>query len=154
VSRQITKYIGLHGLKNVGRVDEYLWRAAQPFSSGFTTLKEMGIKEIINLREEHNDLNKTEKLGFKYQWIPFDEKTEWKQIDFILQKMHEKTPKLIHCKHGQDRTGIICGCYRIRYNKWSFDEVFEEVGAYTIYGDENSPEVRRAIREFWIKEHG
>jgi len=28
-------------------------------------------------------------------------------------------PVLVHCKHGEDRTGLVCAAYRVRVGKWT-----------------------------------
>lgn len=33
---------------------------------------------------------------------------------------------LVHCQHGQDRTGLICVLYRVRENGWSTAQAWEE----------------------------
>jgi protein tyrosine/serine phosphatase len=38
-----------------------------------------------------------------------------------------KSPIVIHCWHGSDRTGLISAMYRILYQGWSKEEAIEEL---------------------------
>lgn len=35
-------------------------------------------------------------------------------------------PLLIHCQHGQDRTGLVCAAYRVRVCGWTKDQAMKE----------------------------
>lgn len=55
---------------------------------------------------------------------------------------------IVHCQHGQDRTGLLCGLYRVRYDGWTkhlaWDEMIllgyheEFVGLDRAWWEENS----------------
>ena len=54
-----------------------------------------------------------------------------------------KKPILIHCKHGADRTGVMCAMYRIIEQGWSKQEALDELlnggyGFHTVF--KNIPE--------------
>lgn len=34
---------------------------------------------------------------------------------------------LVHCLHGNDRTGIVCAAYRIKYHKWTVEQAIDEM---------------------------
>lgn len=34
---------------------------------------------------------------------------------------------LIHCSHGEDRSGLVCGLYRVRYDGWSTQQAWDEM---------------------------
>ena len=44
----------LEGLKNFAKISNALYRGAQPGAEGFRTLKDMGVKTIVNLRHHHH----------------------------------------------------------------------------------------------------
>ena len=43
------------GLPNLHRVDAKLYRSAQPTAEGMTNLVALGVKTVINLRDNHSD---------------------------------------------------------------------------------------------------
>ena len=36
----------------------------------------------------------------------------------------------VHCEHGQDRTGLIIGAYRVRVQRWSKSQAYQEMKAH------------------------
>ncbi len=46
------------------------------------------------------------------------------QAQFWLFKGHSV---LIHCLHGEDRTGIVCAAYRIKYQNWPVEKAIAEM---------------------------
>ena len=49
------------GIKNFGKVDEYLYRGAQPKPEGIEELKKLGIDTIVDLRGERHGLTERER---------------------------------------------------------------------------------------------
>lgn len=47
------------------------------------------------------------------------------KINYYLTRGHV----LVHCLHGEDRTGMVCAAYRIIVNKWSANAAIEEMYA-------------------------
>ena len=39
----------------------------------------------------------------------------------------KKTPVLVHCRHGADRTGTMCAVYRIVVQGWTKEEAIKEM---------------------------
>jgi hypothetical protein len=39
----------------------------------------------------------------------------------------EKSPVLVHCQHGADRTGALCALYRIAVEGWAKEEALKEM---------------------------
>lgn len=121
------------GIGNFGRVNDSLFRGAQPDETGLKNLKRLGIKTVINLRTT-NDLWKAEEAaagrnGIAYTNVPLaglGRPTE-EQISRVLSIIETApSPVFIHCEHGCDRTGAVIACYRIRHDKWSSQEALHE----------------------------
>jgi tyrosine-protein phosphatase SIW14 len=116
-------------------VDDLLHRGAQPTERGFELLKEKGIKTIVNLRDEHymqrSEAELIKRMGLAYVSIdmdpflpPGDEKIE----RFLKLVTGDKAaPTFVHCLHGQDRTGMIVGIYRMIVHGHDFARAFEEM---------------------------
>ncbi|UCE78883.1 MAG: dual specificity protein phosphatase family protein [Nitrospiraceae bacterium] len=127
------RILALPGLRNVGRVSPAVYRGAQPSSEGYTTLKMMGIRTVINIRK------KTEKdavgnAGLEYVEIPvnsfgsLDNDTIKKIISVMTDS--SKQPVFIHCRRGKDRTGAVIAAYRMEVDGWSFEQAVEEMQAF------------------------
>lgn len=39
-------------------------------------------------------------------------------------------PVFVHCRHGQDRTGIVVAAYRMKVDKWSLPDAETEMQAF------------------------
>src|SRR5258708_14013938 len=65
----------LPGLRNGGRVNDYLYRGAQPHPAGIQELKKLGITTIVDLRGENqmqrdSERQQAESLGIRFVSIP------------------------------------------------------------------------------------
>ncbi len=65
----------LPGLPNGGRVNDYLYRGAQPRPAGIQELKKLGITTIVDLRGENptqrdSERQQAESLGIRFVSIP------------------------------------------------------------------------------------
>lgn len=99
-----------------------VYRSAQPTMEGIHELAHMGIKTIINLRNERMQLIEMEagtaKLAnINHISIPLASWGTPKDADItraiqILRNPHNY-PILVHCKHGEDRTGLVIALHRI-----------------------------------------
>src|SRR5258707_1176281 len=108
----------MSGIVNLSEVTRGIWRGGQPTDEGWNWLKESGITRIVklNLEAEGSDTAATA-LGFQLIYTPID------LDDQLLFRPKLETVKsatdaiqlgtFIHCEHGQDRTGLIVGCWRI-----------------------------------------
>lgn len=123
------------------RVDERLYRGAQPTEAGFRQLREMGIKTIINLRMEPDQIRTDEKriveeLGMKYVSIPVEDGnffTRSRTIPddairtfFRILDDEEHGSVFVHCHRGADRTGALVAFYRIGRQGWDAERAAKE----------------------------
>ena len=142
--------IMLDGVPNLHQVSTNLYRSAQPTAQGMQNLKQKGIETVVNLRSFHSDRDEIGKTGLGYEhiymkaWHP-----ERKEAVRFLQIVTnpKRTPVLVHCLHGSDRTGTMCALYRIAVQGWSKEEAIREMtkggfGFHAVF--ENLPE--------WIQE--
>ena len=114
------------GLPNFYKVDDHVYRGAQPSADGFKKLAQMGVKTIVDLRgPEHSEAEEkriVEQAGMHYVAIPMKgmrTPTET-QVSSALALMNDSNawPVFIHCRRGADRTGAIVACYRIQHDRW------------------------------------
>jgi len=128
------KVFGLIGLSNVGRVSPGIFRGAQPLPEGYKTLKAMGIKTVINLRSQHGEKDIVESAGMQSIEIPMSvfRSVDIEKVNNIISSMinPDNQPVYIHCKLGQDRTGVVIAAYRMRVDGWSLSEAEAEMQSF------------------------
>lgn len=112
-----------------------IYRGPRPTQATLSQLKALGVKTILDL-EDSDDAIRTEKgwtakLGLTFVsepmsgfWTPNDK--EVNQIEAIMAD-HSRYPIFVHCQHGQDRTGLIVGLYRVFTQKWTPASAYKEM---------------------------
>jgi len=130
--------VKLDGVPNLHKVSDTLYRSAQPTAQGMKNLKQMGIKTVVNLRTFHSDRNEIGKTGlgcehiYMKAWHP-----ERQDIVRFLKIVTDpkRTPVLVHCLHGADRTGTMSAIYRIVVQGWSKEMAVREMteGGYNFH---------------------
>ena len=126
-----------HGILNFGKVNDRLYRGAEPNTAGVTNLGKLGITTIIDLREGRQvrkaEAREAAAIGITYTNIPLDGLGKPKKADMarILNVMEAATgPVFVHCEHGCDRTGTVIACYRIGHDHLSATEAQKEADHY------------------------
>lgn len=117
------------GLDNFYRVDSGVYRADQPSVMAFKMLEQFGIKEILNLRNWHSDIDETRGTSLRLHRLKtraskIDEREIVKALRIIKSR---QGPILIHCWHGSDRTGAVIAMYRIVFQGWSKENAIKEM---------------------------
>lgn len=118
--------------KNLGnwhQLDSKVYRAAQPSRKGFQDAIELGIKNVLNLRDYHSDASEAKGLKIKTYRIEMDA-GDIKESDVVAALKIIKDsdgPILIHCWHGSDRTGLICATYRMVFQNWTKEAATDEL---------------------------
>jgi protein tyrosine phosphatase (PTP) superfamily phosphohydrolase (DUF442 family) len=127
------------GIGNFGKVDEHLYRGAQPDADGIRNLQKLGVKLIVNLRMPDDSWKEEEAeaiaSGILYTNFPMTGRGtpndgQVKQILALFEKFSD--PIFVHCQHGCDRTGTIVACYRIQHDHWSGALALREAKHYGI----------------------
>lgn len=115
-------------LNNFYWVDDNIYRSEQPNEDGVKALSKLGIKEILNLREYHDDDEATEN-NFTIHRVSMEagDVTEEQLLEALAKIKNRKTPLLIHCWHGSDRTGATVAAYRVVFQNWSKAQALDEM---------------------------
>jgi protein tyrosine phosphatase (PTP) superfamily phosphohydrolase (DUF442 family) len=141
------------GIANFGKINEALYRGAQPDLEGIRSLRRLGVGLIINLRMPGEVLG-TEApealaCGISYTNVPLSGlgRPRDQDVKKILSLIQESpAPVFVHCEHGCDRTGTIIACYRIQHENWSTAAALEEAQRYGMSPLER--EMRRFVEDF------
>jgi len=124
----------LPGLANVGRVAPGVLRGAQPGSDGYATLKAMGIKTVIDMRTSESEQKQVEAAGMRTIAVPIEmsRKGLKEKVEQVVALMSDPAnqPVYVHCRHGQDRTGIVVASYRMKQQGWSLADAEAEMQAF------------------------
>ena len=126
-------------IKNFGQMDDRFYRGAQPKEEDYKQLAAIGIKTIIDLRDDPTEYEKreAEAAGMRYVNIPMSDKDypATAAIDQFLKLVEEPaTGKFyVHCAGGRHRTGVIGAVYRFNNYNWNYDQVYAEMKKYDFY---------------------
>lgn len=148
-------------IENFAKVDEHYYRGSQPDQEQFAELKRLGIKTVIDLRE---DYKKDEEawvrgLGMNFYRIPLKTRvaaTE-EQTNFFLGLVSDPAnwPVYIHCKGGRHRTGAMTGIYRITHDGYTADQAWQEMKKYdfndSIFG--GPPAQKKYVFSFYKRQY-
>jgi protein tyrosine/serine phosphatase len=112
-----------------------IYRGARPGEEGLEALKNLGVKTLLNIEDDSAAIAweraaantkglKMISLPLSGLWIPSDD-----QVNKILETLGDPAlrPIFVHCLHGQDRTGMIIGLYRIYFEDWTPKEAYREM---------------------------
>ena len=118
------------GLPNLHRVDAKLYRSAQPTAEGMTNLVALGVKTVVNLRDNHSDSDEIGALPLVARRIEiFTGNPKVEQVRAFLAIVDDtnSVPVLVHCQHGADRTGTMCALYRVLRQGWKVEDAIAEM---------------------------
>ena len=125
-------------LPNFHKVNDMVYRGAQPKSGGLELLRQLGIKTVINLRDDDARANQEEAgarmAGLQYFSFPFERwgRPQDKEMERVLSIINNPAnqPVFVHCEHGADRTGVVIAVYRITHDGWTSQQAKAEAKRY------------------------
>jgi tyrosine-protein phosphatase SIW14 len=131
-NRSIGQKRPLKGLPNFGEVTPILFRGAQPSPDGLKTLARMGVNIVVDARGDRADSEgkQVTQLGMRYVPIPW--RCPFPNDDIFVKflKLVRDNPDkkiFVHCRLGDDRTGMMVAAYRMAAEGWSADEAMHEM---------------------------
>ncbi len=123
-------------LPNFREVNSSIFRSGRPTQNGLAQLKtQRGVKTIINLEDSDSNVQKeaawAKGLGIDYLPFPTNSfnRPDDQAVTQILEILKDQTryPILIHCHHGEDRTGLMIGLHRVFNEGWTPKAAYQEM---------------------------
>lgn len=127
------------GLPNFGEVTPNLYRGGQPGVDGLEALKKMGVTVVVDMRsgQSPHEEAAVKKLGMQYVSIPwhcpFPKPEPFAKFLHVIQENPGKKI-FVHCRLGDDRTGMAIASYRIAMQGWSADQAMKEMEFFGFRG--------------------
>jgi len=153
----------MKGVPNFGEVTANLYRGGQPTAEGFEGLAHAGVSVVVDLHNNQNERQIVTKLGMEYVSIPWHcYRPQDKQVAEFLRVLRDHPDKkvFVHCRLGEDRTGMMVAGYRIAEQGWTAAQARKEMTAFGFSSvhyvicpglatyEENFPHVFQSSRAF------
>ena len=148
-ARLSERIFGLRGLSNVGRVSPELFRGAQPLPEGYQTLKELGIRTVLNLGTKPSQRAPIEAAGILLVEVPV--KTSDNLTPEVLRSVMSvltdpaNQPVYIHGVRGYDVAALVVAFYRIDIEGWPLDLAEAEMRSFGFIDTKNT--LRKVARD-------
>ncbi|HZH33146.1 MAG TPA: tyrosine-protein phosphatase [Pyrinomonadaceae bacterium] len=142
-------------IKNFGRMDARFYRGAQPKMADYGSLAALGIKTVIDLRDDAKDYEKpaVEALGMRYVNIPMSDKhyPREEQIEAFLKLADDPATGAfyVHCAGGRHRTGVMGAVYRFTKYGWTYEQVYREMKDYDFYSRWGHGDMKKYVQDYW-----
>lgn len=131
--------LGANAIPKFAEVTPHLYRGGQPTDDAFAELKKMGIDIVVDMRSGNREHEKqlVAKLGMRYVGIswhcPFPTDKPFAKFLKIVEDNPEKKI-LVHCRLGDDRTGMAVAAYRMAEQGWSSKDAMHEMHDFGFRG--------------------
>jgi uncharacterized protein (TIGR01244 family) len=148
-----TRASGIDNFAAVESADagQAIHRGAQPSPVGLSNLKKMGVRSVIDLRDDAvpGERERVEHAGLAYIHIPTNAAVvDPAKIRAFLDAMSTAPkPVFVHCRAGRDRTGLEIAVYRMVVQGWSRERALGELYAHG-YNWGLFPGIARYVKTF------
>jgi hypothetical protein len=137
-------------IKNFHVVETGIYRGARPSDDDLKWLASIGVKTIINLENDDDAIVHEEKVAIGlgitesvHEMSGFfaPEDVELMTIESYVASLR---PVFIHCKLGEDRTGLVVALHRVWHDGWKAESAYKEM-----YRDGHDPLLFPLDIDFW-----
>ena len=130
-TKQSSPHMSMRGLPNFGEATTTLYRGGQPSKAGFRALANMSINIVVDLRGRRaSERRMVTNLGMQYVAMPwrcsFPKDKTFAQFLTLLRNNRGKKI-FVHCRLGDDRTGMMIASYRMAEEGWSAEKAEKEM---------------------------
>jgi tyrosine-protein phosphatase SIW14 len=148
--------VHIRGIPNAGKIKDFLYRGAQPREVGFSELRILGITTIVDLRGEDREKiswerKHVESLGMRFVNIPvngWSPPTDEQVIQFLSLLGSAPGQKVfLHCRFGEDRTGVFTAVYRMAVENWPAEQAIKEMYFFGFHGFWH-PSMKSYVQDF------
>jgi len=131
--RPLGRHRLLQGVPNFGEVTPMLYRGGQPTHEGFKKLSKMGIKIVVDVGRSKRDEKQIEQLGMRYVslpwYCPFPKDDVFRRFLRLVRENPDKKI-FVHCRLGDDRTGMMIAAYRMGVQGWTAEQAVKEMHSF------------------------
>ncbi len=125
-------------IKNFGVVDGRIYRGGQPSKEEYSELARLGVRAVIDLREDCRKESKglAEAAGLQYILVPIKDggtPTMEQAAAFLKAVDSVEGPVYVHCAGGRHRTGSMVAVWRMTRDNWTLDQAYKEMLDYDFY---------------------
>lgn len=147
--------------------DGVLWRGGKPSAEGAAALAGLGVRSVVNLEWLHSDLaafaavRSAPGAEIEYfrvpEWEPnvvlAPDRLDEHVAQFLAIVRTQPRPVYVHCRAGQNRTGVMVGAYRIIEQQMPVEQAIEEMGRYQGFWFEQDAAYLRQLQPGSARRH-
>jgi hypothetical protein len=126
----VGRHLLLEGVHNFGIVTPMLYRGGQPTHEGFERLAKMGINIVVDTGRSKRDEKQIKRLGMRYVplpwYCPFPKDDVFARFLKLIKENPDKKI-FVHCRLGDDRTGMMIAAYRMGLQGWTAEQAMKEM---------------------------
>ena len=129
----------IRGIGNFGEVTPTLFRGGQPTHEGFRALAKLGIDIVVDTRGNRSSSEGKEvrRRGMQYVAIPWHCPMPRDEVFARFLKLLQENPNkrvFVHCRLGDDRTGMMIAAYRMAAEGWTASQAMREMRQFGFAG--------------------
>lgn len=142
-------------VENFGKVSESYYRGAQPRDEEYKQLATIGVKTVVDLRNDARDYARplAEKAGLKYINLPMSDKgyPAADAAEKFLSIVNDRAnwPVYVHCAGGRHRTGAMTAVFRMNQQGWDADRAYGEMKDYDFYTRRGHKAMKKYVFDYY-----
>lgn len=134
---------------NLYRMAPDLYRSALPKAQDWSQLEQLGVATVINFYQQGDEQWLRDPRVRQIHLPLHSDRIDDSDVIEVMRSIRQaqaQGPVLIHCKHGQNRTGLVAAMYRIIYQDWSKEQALAEMAGAGFGGEDRMGDAERYIR--------